>query len=134
MTARLIDWPELLAAFVESRRDAPFSWGGNDCCLFAADAVQAMTGTDPAADVRGTYSTALAAAHLLDELGGVEAIAAARLGPEVPVALAGRGDAVAIDAGQGMSLGIYIGAHVAVPAADGLAFLPVAQAARAWRI
>ncbi len=133
MTARLIDWPERLAAFVESRRDAPFSWGGNDCCLFAADAVQAMTGTDPAADVRGSYDTTLAAAHLLGELGGVEAIAAARFGSEVPVALAGRGDIVAIDAGQGISLGVCLGAQVAVPAADGLAFLPLAQASRAWR-
>ncbi len=133
MTARLIDWPERLAEFVQSRRDTPFSWGGNDCCLFAADAVQAVTGTDPAADLRGTYAAALDAARLVEELGGIEAIAAARLGDEIPVLLARRGDVVAIDAGAGISLGVCIGAQAAVPAADGLAFLPIGQATRAWR-
>lgn len=36
----------------DARRSVPFAWGSNDCRLFAADAVQAMTGVDHAAELR----------------------------------------------------------------------------------
>jgi hypothetical protein len=52
---RLPDWPEQLAAFIEARRDMPFDWAVNDCCVLAADAVLAMTGRDFLADYRGRY-------------------------------------------------------------------------------
>jgi hypothetical protein len=39
--------------FLIARAFAPFSWGVNDCALFVADAIEAMTGTDIAADFRG---------------------------------------------------------------------------------
>jgi hypothetical protein len=39
--------------FLIARAFMPFSWGVNDCALFVADAIEAMTGTDIAADFRG---------------------------------------------------------------------------------
>jgi hypothetical protein len=39
--------------FLIARAFMPFSWGVNDCALFVADAIAAMTGTDIAADFRG---------------------------------------------------------------------------------
>lgn len=56
-----------------------FSWGVRDCCLWGADAAQACTGRDPAADLRGTYSTALQAARLVQQAGGMTALLDARL-------------------------------------------------------
>lgn len=50
---RAPDWRARLAALVEQRRAAPFVWGAHDCCLWASDAVLAMTGLDVAAPLRG---------------------------------------------------------------------------------
>lgn len=42
-----------LERFLILRAHALFKWGSNDCALFVADAVEAMTGVDIAADFRG---------------------------------------------------------------------------------
>ena len=55
-------------ALIAERRLMPFARGTNDCCMFAADAVLAMTGRDLAADWRGTYSDDRGALHV-DGLG-----------------------------------------------------------------
>ena len=47
------DKAALLARFIEERRRMPFTWGSNDCCLFAADWVLAATGRDIALEVDG---------------------------------------------------------------------------------
>jgi len=62
---RRVDWPERLAAFLESRRGAPKCWGSNDCGLFCADAIEAMTGVDPGWELRGTYQNARQALRAL---------------------------------------------------------------------
>ena len=43
----------------------PGTWGVADCLLTVADAVEAVTGVDLAAKVRGTYSSELGAAKLM---------------------------------------------------------------------
>jgi len=35
MIARRDNWPDLLAAYIKAKRNEPFAWGSNDCCLFA---------------------------------------------------------------------------------------------------
>lgn len=135
-TPRLPDWPERLAALVEARRDAPFAWGSHDCGLFAADAVLACTGEDPAADLRGAYATEAAAEAMLAPLGGLyglmRRIQARRGTAMIPPALAQRGDTVLIPVGNELAVGVVLGADVAVPGPDGLVFLPLADARRAW--
>lgn len=77
------------------KRPGPaFAWGRHDCFLWVADAVHALTGRDPAADLRGTYSTACGALRRLRALGGMQALAAQRFGPQVPVAQAQAGAVV----------------------------------------
>lgn len=44
-------------------------WSGHDCTLFAANWVSALTGRDPAADLRGTYSTREEAEAILSRTG-----------------------------------------------------------------
>jgi hypothetical protein len=57
LISRKPNWETLLHNFLEGRKAAPFAWGANDCALFAADAVNAMTGTDLGASYRGKYTT-----------------------------------------------------------------------------
>lgn len=53
-----VDYSAALAAFLAEQRDIPFVWGASDCCLFAADWALAVTGDDPAGDLRGGYDNA----------------------------------------------------------------------------
>ena len=52
---RRADWPERLAWLLESRHEPERVWGYNDCGMFCADAILAMTDVDPGAELRGTY-------------------------------------------------------------------------------
>jgi len=91
-TKRLPDWMLRLDALACAIRAVPFAWGAHDCCTVASAVVEACTGADVMGDLRGQYDTALGAARLIDSLGGMAAILAERLGPEVPVICAQPGD------------------------------------------
>lgn len=129
MMTRVETWPDLLIAYVEERRNVPFSWGSNDCCLFAADWVLRATNVDPAQSIRGTYDSALSAARVLDSLGGIVGVVrslAEPLGAE-PVALgfAKRGDLIVAEIEGKDSLGVVVGGGaVAFVGESGLVFLP----------
>jgi hypothetical protein len=133
---RLADWPERLAALLFVRLSSPFIWGANDCCLFAADAVQATTGTDPAAHLRGSYSTATQAARVLAEHGGVRAIATQALGEPMPhAAMAQRGDVVCVPLDGRDTLGVVAGdGQWCAPGELGLVYRPMAEVQTAWRV
>lgn len=61
-----------LPAFLADAGERGFAWGRNDCCLILADWVMAARGVpDPAAHLRGRYSTARGCARLQRRLGGV---------------------------------------------------------------
>jgi hypothetical protein len=130
-------WPNLLVDFIEERRDRPFSWGSNDCCLFASDWIRLCTGIDPAADLRGRYHSALSAARVMRSHGGVAGIVESiggRLGLEpVTHARAQRGDLVMQDNGLGNCLGIVLGPIAAFVADRGLLFSPFV-ASPCWRV
>ena len=66
---RTTNWRGALAAFVAARQTQGFSWEeGRDCCLLVADAIEVMTGEDPAAQLRG-YRSRFGAARSLVRLG-----------------------------------------------------------------
>lgn len=139
--ARYEDWPTRLFAFIEERRNRPFEWGVQDCCLFACDGIRAQSGLDPADKMfRGKYRDATGAARLVRKHGGVEAIAekvcAAHGMPEVPVALAQRGFVVLMDTPDGLdvALGLCVGGQAVFAGPAGLVFQPMAACRRAWRV
>lgn len=134
MTTRLRDWQSRLQACLAERWAQPFAWGAQDCALFAADCADACTGVDPAADLRGTYSDAAGAARVVAELGGLAAIAAARMGPEIAPALAQPGDIGLVLNDGRECLAVCTGGMWHAPGAAGLCALPMAQAQRAWRL
>lgn len=134
---RFPDWPARLHAFLCSRRRAAFQWSQNDCALFVADGVLAMTGTDLAADYRGTYDDEEGALEAI--AGPLEAFAAAaavvHAMPEVAPALGQRGDIMLLPGLAGDTLGLCTGTRIACCASPaGYGLVPVAQASRCWRV
>lgn len=129
------DWRSRLSACIDGALQRPFEWGRHDCALFAAEAVLAMTGTDPAVGFRGNYSSARGAMKILGRGGYDDHVdyAAARL-PELHPALAATGDIAVIAADEGPALGVVAGAFVAVPGPEGLSFVPRSRVVRAFHV
>lgn len=134
MTARLPDWQTRFEDCLAERMDRPFAWGSHDCVLFAADCVDACTGVDPAAHVRGTYACAASAARVMRAHGGLAALAAAALGPEVPPPFTQPGDVGIVISDGRECLAVCIGKGWQVPGEKGLVFFELGQATRVWRI
>ncbi len=130
------DWPEILSEQLAAGRQRPFEWGRHDCCLFAADVVAAMTGTDYAAEFRGRYRSAGGAKRALTRYGAgsLETTLTAKLGAPVAPRLARRGDVLLLDTEDGPALGICAGTHGFFAAPEGLARMPVAACRGAWRV
>lgn len=126
-------WRASLDALVAQRMSAPFEWGVQDCCLWAADAVLATTGIDHAADVRGTYSDAAGALRILTRLGGIEAVAA-RAGSLIPMLGAAVGDVGLVVLGDRTLLAVCMNSVWLAPGATGLAARGLPEATKAWRV
>lgn len=139
MNTRPEDWPTRLYDFLEEVREQPFAWGSRDCALTACDWIKALTGIDPAADLRGTYSTALGAARVMKERGGLEQIArdacAMHRWPEVRPAFARRGDITLYDTDSGPALGVCDGAKsVFIHYKSGVVLIRTMDCRIAWRV
>lgn len=131
---RLPDWPVRYGAFVAARHGVAFAWGSNDCVLFAADFIQAFTGTDLAADFRGRYSDAVGAMRLIRSEGGLAEAVQARLGVPLPGVFARIGDLVLLDMAGREALGVCNGCELLGPGAHGIQPQPLSAAVMAWRI
>lgn len=133
--ARLPDWrPRLTAYLADSARDG-FRYGSNDCALFSAGAVRAMTGHDPAAGWRGTYTTLEGGLKRLMKAGFNDHVAlVSSLFQEVAPAFAQVGDIALVDAPNGPALGIVAGETIACLAPQGLGHLPREAAVRTWTV
>ena len=135
---KLNNWTTTLSDLIESRRHRPFEWGVHDCMLWPSDVVEALTGKDPSAGLRGTYSTALSAMRIVKAHGGLKDLVTEQLGQD-PVSLshAQRGDIV-MHTSNGLlcggvnlgEFGVFVGAgHT------GLQFVPHKQLETfSWRV
>lgn len=143
---RVSEWPERLTEFVEAHRRLPHAWGSNDCAMFAAGAVAAMTGSDPFARWRGTYADKTEAMRLLALEGGFEGLCARVFGAPVGVLMARRGDLLLgrlkpSDPEEGLA--VCLGTRAVAPGAfhvsydathAGLVFLPLERFRLAYRV
>jgi len=129
----------MLSAYLLRCYAQPFQYGVMDCGLFVAGAIEAMTGVDVARELRGYHNRAQAFASIRQVCGrrNMTAIAdhlATQFGiAEVPLLMAGRGDAVQFRTGR-LGLVAMHGTELLTPYKDGLLRLPLNQAVRAWRI
>jgi len=136
---RKYTWRSDLSVYVHSVAKAPFEWGGHDCALFSAGAVEAMTGAYITADYRGRYSTLAGGLRLLKKKGFANhADLAASLFEEIPVALASVGDIAAIKVNTGgiYALGVVQGPRIYVvrPGEAGIGTVDLMAAERAFRV
>jgi hypothetical protein len=141
------DWEKQFFELIKERKDQPLTWGENDCCLFACDAIERMTGIDPAEWFRGKYKTKIGAYKKLKQFSGGGILEAAvkitrELGfPEINPLLAGRGDVVYCESIETASMGINhslgivaMSGAIAIPGKANLIYLPLRKATRAWKI
>lgn len=130
---RLPDWQLRFAEFGKARASIPFAWGSNDCCTFAAAAVEAITGRDPMASAP-PYVTELGAAKVIARAGSFTVLASQYLGEPVSPLMATVGDVVLIvNEGRDM-LAVCNGVNAMAPSAAGMVALPMETALAAWRI
>lgn len=131
---RLPDWRARLAAVVAAAHRQPFVWGQHDCCLWAADDVRAVTGQDPAHDLRGRYDTANTALHVLRSVGGLRGA-----GGLMGVRLAGPllaqdGDVGLVHDGRRPMLAVSVSGLWMCASTTGLHALPLRSARAAWGV
>jgi len=139
-----------LHEFFLARREQSFAWGRNDCCLFPADGILAMTGVDIAADFRGKYTDHASAFALIQSVTGGSTVADAaaycaakfelpewvdKSGKPLPL-LARRGDLVVIEDAGRLIAGLVglTGRHVISVGEEGLKRLALTAVQRAWRV
>lgn len=132
---RRADWHGRLTAFLAEAARGAFRPGRLDCALFAAGAVEAVTGRDPAADFRGRYATLNEGYAALRSAGHADHVAlAASLFEEVAVAMAWPGDLAEVETPEGPALGVVQGQCLYVMGHGGMGLLPLAAARRAFRV
>lgn len=130
------DWHMALCQYLAEAGRAPFAHGTHDCALFAAGAVAAMTGEDPAARWRGKYKSLKGGLGAMRRAGVADHVAmAARVLAEIPPAMARPGDIAVIPDGDLPALGVVQGEWIYVLApGGGLALVELTRAARAFRV
>ena len=140
---RLPDWLSRFERFLSAHRTDRFVYGSWDCCLFVCDAIEVMTGTDPAQAFRGSYAPraeAMAAVRAYTGTASIRVLArkiTAEHGMElVPGLNARRGDLVMFRRPRSWSLGIVAlnGFEAMALDAGGIVMKPIAEACFAWRV
>jgi hypothetical protein len=132
---RINAWGEALMTTVDRYRSASHEWGRSDCCQFAADCIQAMTGYDLRENFARYNSEATARAILIAH-GGIEGLATSVLGAPKSVARAQVGDLVGFGMEQGEALAICLGL-LSVTMSDragALVYLPTLEGVAAWSV
>lgn len=129
------DWKLRLMQYLGEAARTPFQPGQHDCALFAAGAVEAMTGIDYARPFKGRYTTLKGGVRMLREAGFADHIAlAAAWFPEIAPAFAAPGDLAVIETPDGPAMGVVQGEGVYVLTVDRLGIVPMPGATRAFRV
>jgi len=135
---KLADWQPRLEAYLRNlqRAPRPVAAGRHDCCLFAAGAVEAQTGIDPAEAWRGRYTTFRGGLRMIRRDGHADlpALVAAHL-PEIGLLAAMPGDIALVASTEGPAMGVVQGAAIYVlGAGGGLAAVPITAAQRVFAV
>jgi len=138
------NWRTNLNALITARQETPFEWGQNDCCLWAADAILAQTGEDPAEKYRGTYSSELGAFRAMkrnDKVDNTDRLAQKLIGEPIHPALAQVGDIVLFQSALGVCYGrnaLFVGQEQligdAIEGHEGLLLIPMQKMSKAYRV
>ena len=131
---RCSNWELRLSETIADRLHQPFAWGSNDCVMFAADCLEAMTGVALVFHLQCTWETQGEAIRVIAKLGGIGATVE-RMGLiEVPPLCAQRGDLVLHRRSGNDALAICLGDKLTGPSDSGLLFFGLQNGVRAWRV
>jgi hypothetical protein len=132
---RLPGWQKRLTAYIAACARREFAPGQHDCALFAAGAVEAMTGEDLTPPGLREYSDIATGVAKLRAAGFRDHIAlVAALLPEGPRTDPRPGDVAVVQDGEDMALGIVQGARVYVVGPAGLGLRPASDIVRVFRV
>ena len=104
---RYPDWPIRLNEYINSLHGKEWDMGTWDCCVFAAGAVEAMTGVDHMPEFRGHYDSWPSSDQALEEIGQGDLYRTirAKFGPPVIGVKGQKGDLAFMDGSLGLVLG-----------------------------
>lgn len=130
------DWQSRLVDYLGRASRTPFAPGRHDCALFAAGAVEAMTGVDLAASWRGRYRSLRGGVRVLRREGYRDhvALAAAHFRARVAHEVAMPGDLAAVPTPDGPALGVVQGRFAYVVGPSGLGMVPAASAVTVFEV
>lgn len=131
------DWRRHLRTYIDGIRYEPYALGQQDCWLFVAGAIEAMTGVDLATPQRGKYKSAKGALSIMrrTKSRNMADFAALHLPEQHPVQ-AQIGDVMAMptDDKFGFSLGVLNGERVLVVTPTGVDTRDRSEAVRSFRV
>lgn len=130
-------WRTALADYVHRVAHLSFQWGEHDCALFAAGAVEVMTGEDIAAPYRGRYKTMAGGLRAMRKTGHDDHVAYfASLFEEIHPSHATVGDIAVIAIDEGEALGVVQGERIYAigPGETRIGTVPLGRASRAFRV
>jgi hypothetical protein len=127
------DWAAQMYAQFDAHADRVFAWGENDCCLFVARTVDAMTGSSLTQQLASEYRDEVTALQFISDHGGLEIAVSSFLGDPQPVR-AMRGDAVMVHGGLDLSMGICAGPYVLAMGEKGLTKIDRREILKVWKV
>lgn len=103
--------------------------------MFCLNAEKAITGSTRFPEFINAYSSEKGSIEALEAAGfdSMESLVDARL-DQVKVAMAQRGDVALISTPTGDALSLVLGNQLAAMGKNGLVFLPISEAKKAWRV
>ena len=112
--SRVHGWHGRLTRYLAEARKKPYEVGVHDCALFAAGAIEAITGVDLASSFRGRYDTIEQGMSLVNKEGFIDHIDMARAHfPSERPARAHIGDLAVVRIGESVvALGVVAGSRV----------------------
>lgn len=102
-------WQGRLLTTIKGLEGAPFVWGQNDCCIFAAKCVDAQYETEIASSIIGAYDSEMSARRFTIKRAKSSSIAAlidTYLTERVDPKFAQRGDVITFNGALGLTAGI----------------------------
>ncbi len=128
------DWCEKLYEQIDAHLHRSFSWGDNDCCLFAARAVDAMCDSNHEMVLREKYQDEASALEYIARSGGIAAAVDTFIGSHKVEARPMRGDVVLFEGSNGETLGICLGRYTAAMGTDGVVYADRPKVICYWSI
>jgi len=126
---RVEGWEKILVNMVAEAKEKPFRWGSHDCVTFAARVAEALLGEK---FLIPKWKTKKEAIELLRNR-KLEDYVTDYLDP-IKLNYVRRGDIVATMTDEGMALGVFLSPKGVFTSKNGLAYVPISQIVKAWRV